>query len=560
MLTFESPFYEFNGVVIFSDHASATTFHYLAGRSRSSRATRTGKPNLLLLKYRQRARLDKRDRHRARAARRRLPDVRGRLRAPRRGATRRQAGAGVAGAARLGSRRPGAGASYEGDGQRDRARTAQKLRSAETETPSKDSKFIRGIVGTATPSLLHNQEARSSRSRCRGRGDAARGSVPVGAVADRRDVRAGVHGLRPALSVECEGGHKTRLRGAQARGPLGIGTGRPPAGRATLRGRPRPAAGTFTPAVTNRGTGYTSAPAVALTGGGGTGATATATSTRAGVDISLAFARAPATPPPPPGHTGGGGTRATATAAFTPAAAPAAGTTPAAEPPLRAARRCASAPTSATPMESLKQSGAITIEIMRQQEGAVRRRDGAERAHPPEGDPARRVLQAGDDQPARGGRRRAAAACQPTRAATTAGTSSGAAGRGDPRGARVPAADEEGGRAQGGHLRLQRDRAGEEDACARTGSSPPCSPAPKRASHIREISLDDPFFKTLDVKVSTTADFAAFDLQNVSVELQYGGTVASPRQTGTAQFTPAATHPSTSRPTGARTTSPTATG
>ena len=51
MLTFESPFFEIEGVVVFRDHASLTTFHYLAGPPRLSRSP-DGKPNLLLLKYR----------------------------------------------------------------------------------------------------------------------------------------------------------------------------------------------------------------------------------------------------------------------------------------------------------------------------------------------------------------------------------------------------------------------------------------------------------------------------------------------------------------------------
>ena len=39
------------GVVVFRDHASLTTYHYLAGPPRLSRSP-DGKPNLLLLKYR----------------------------------------------------------------------------------------------------------------------------------------------------------------------------------------------------------------------------------------------------------------------------------------------------------------------------------------------------------------------------------------------------------------------------------------------------------------------------------------------------------------------------
>ena len=51
MLTFESPFYEIEGIVIFRDHASRTTFHYLAGLPQLTRGA-DNKPHLLLLKYR----------------------------------------------------------------------------------------------------------------------------------------------------------------------------------------------------------------------------------------------------------------------------------------------------------------------------------------------------------------------------------------------------------------------------------------------------------------------------------------------------------------------------
>ena len=50
MLTFESPFYELEDVIIFRDYASPTTFHYLTGPPRLTRSD-DGNPNLLLLKY-----------------------------------------------------------------------------------------------------------------------------------------------------------------------------------------------------------------------------------------------------------------------------------------------------------------------------------------------------------------------------------------------------------------------------------------------------------------------------------------------------------------------------
>jgi len=50
MLTFESPFYEIQDVIVFRDHAVPTMFYYLAGPPHLTRAD--GKPNFLLLKYR----------------------------------------------------------------------------------------------------------------------------------------------------------------------------------------------------------------------------------------------------------------------------------------------------------------------------------------------------------------------------------------------------------------------------------------------------------------------------------------------------------------------------
>ncbi|MEM7152815.1 MAG: hypothetical protein AAF799_08230 [Myxococcota bacterium] len=51
MLTLETPLYEFDGIVVFRDHAQPTTFHYLAGSPRLT--VRDGKPHLALLKYRE---------------------------------------------------------------------------------------------------------------------------------------------------------------------------------------------------------------------------------------------------------------------------------------------------------------------------------------------------------------------------------------------------------------------------------------------------------------------------------------------------------------------------
>ena len=52
MLTFESPFYEIEGVILFRDHADPALFHYLAGPPHISLGE-DQEPQFQLLKYRQ---------------------------------------------------------------------------------------------------------------------------------------------------------------------------------------------------------------------------------------------------------------------------------------------------------------------------------------------------------------------------------------------------------------------------------------------------------------------------------------------------------------------------
>src|SRR6266481_5679453 len=52
MLTLESPFFEIKDIVVFRDHASLTTFYYLAGPPRLS-LDADGNPEFTLLKYRE---------------------------------------------------------------------------------------------------------------------------------------------------------------------------------------------------------------------------------------------------------------------------------------------------------------------------------------------------------------------------------------------------------------------------------------------------------------------------------------------------------------------------
>ncbi len=59
-----------------------------------------------------------------------------------------------------------------------------------------------------------------------------------------------------------------------------------------------------------------------------------------------------------------------------------------------------------------------------------------------------------------------------------------------------------------------------------------------KATHIKEISLDDVFFRQIDVTVSTTGDLAQYDIESAVVDLQHGGTVDAPVVVGSVEFTP----------------------
>src|SRR5262249_52355668 len=52
MLTLEPPYYSIKGIIVFRDHASPSTFYYLAGPPKLSRRP-DGKPDFMLLKYRE---------------------------------------------------------------------------------------------------------------------------------------------------------------------------------------------------------------------------------------------------------------------------------------------------------------------------------------------------------------------------------------------------------------------------------------------------------------------------------------------------------------------------
>jgi hypothetical protein len=64
-----------------------------------------------------------------------------------------------------------------------------------------------------------------------------------------------------------------------------------------------------------------------------------------------------------------------------------------------------------------------------------------------------------------------------------------------------------------------------------------------KADLIKEVSLDDDFFKTLQVTASSIADFAATDLKTVVLDFAYGGTVEEPRSVLSPIFTAADNNP-----------------
>jgi hypothetical protein len=66
-----------------------------------------------------------------------------------------------------------------------------------------------------------------------------------------------------------------------------------------------------------------------------------------------------------------------------------------------------------------------------------------------------------------------------------------------------------------------------------------------KADLIKEVSLDDAFFKTLQVTASSIADFTTFDLKSAVLDLAYGGTEDQPGTVLSPTFTAADNNPKT---------------
>src|SRR5581483_11118734 len=66
-----------------------------------------------------------------------------------------------------------------------------------------------------------------------------------------------------------------------------------------------------------------------------------------------------------------------------------------------------------------------------------------------------------------------------------------------------------------------------------------------KGDFIKEVNLDDEFFKQVDVTASSTADFATIDLKTVVLDLAYGGTLDAPSSLESPTFTAADNNPKT---------------
>jgi hypothetical protein len=195
-------------------------------------------------------------------------------------------------------------------------------------------------------------------------------------------------------------------------------------------------------------------------------------------------------------------------------------------------------------LEKAQQTGSITIEIVRQQEGATVDQMEARAL-----ELLKEVVLKEFFQPGMTG------ATAPTSAATAAAGAAAAASAAS--GMMATTADTSRGRSASGtqvdigfQLQYKRQEelkeadfdfsvtAPETRTHAPNGFFSALVSKTERDEHIRTIDLDDEFFKVLGVDISTTGDFESIDLKSVVVEMQYGGTVGHPDVTATQQFTP----------------------
>ena len=182
-------------------------------------------------------------------------------------------------------------------------------------------------------------------------------------------------------------------------------------------------------------------------------------------------------------------------------------------------------------MEDLKQTGAIEIEIIRQQEG-----QSVDQMEKNAMDLLKETLLNEFFRPAMttapSGASGAASVAAAAGAASSswphrADTSKGNGREGDQRRHWLPASVQATGGTENRHLRLN-VVAPETRTHAPNGFFPALLSDTEKERHLREIDLNDRFFQVLDSDISTTADFEALDLRALVVDLQYGGTTDNP--------------------------------
>jgi len=546
MLTFESPFYEIQDVIVFRDHAVPTMFYYLAGPPHLTRAD--GKPNFLLLKYRN------------------ALDAMG-------GAnplTRQQLGGGFlvfgvdcgltegvksAITSELSSKvPPGSGpislapVLYTKGKVNVIALDAQMSAATPPDAgadPTAHSNFVRGILGTATPSLLQDQRAIFSLALSTDAVTLLENAYdsemsPIGVMYELE-----FSGLRPALAVKATVDKQRVYEQLKMGLHFGVHTGggsgqtqtqTPPGQTQTPPGQ------TQTPPRTPPVQGQT--PPVQ----GQTPPVQGQTPPVQGQTPPVQGQTPPVQGQTPPvqGQTPPAQGQAPSGQGQTPAGQGQTGQGQTGTPQSTGTQVALDADLSYS-MEKLRESGAITIEIIRQQEGAS------------VDDMQKQALDllkesvlndffkpAMTDAPASAATA-ATAIGAANQMASTAQTSQGVAG----------AAGAAGGTKVELGFQLQYKK--QEELKTATYDFSEVSPetrthAPngffsaligstEKSQYIREIDLDDPFFKVLDVEVSTIADFDGLDLQSIVVDLQYGGTIDEPRVVGSVNFTKASSAP-----------------
>jgi len=519
MLTFESPFYEIENVIVFRDYSSPTTFHYLAGPPHLTK-NEDGNPNLLLLRYKT------------------AIDAMTTGAVP----TRDQLGGaflmfgvdcGIPEATKNAIKNKLQSVAPKDSGEISLVpvlytkgkvsvialdqQTA--IAGATDDTKKSESKFVRGILGSATPSLLQDQRAIFSISLTP---DAATlieqayksDLSPIGVMYELEFA-----GLRPAIAIKAHvdmsrvyeslkmglhagvrtgpqsgSGGQDGTSGQSGSGSQGRGSSSSPGGSAPSS--PAPAGGS-TPSSTTSST--SSGSGTSGTSGGGTSGTSGGGTSGSGSGS---------------GGTSGGG--ASGTGVYV------------------------SADLDFT-LEKLRQEEAIKLEIVREQEGASV--DQMQQA-------AMQLLKdtilnqffapAMSSTPAPSVTDAAATASQMQKvAAGTSDINKGVAGSNAKTQVDI-----------GFQLQYKKEEelktadfdfsviAPETRTHAPNGFFSALLGNTDASQHIKEINLDDPFFKVLEVDLTTTDDFQSLDIQAITVDMQYRGTTENPSVAATATFTP----------------------